>query len=283
MPAEAKAPTFDELMWPALVAMKALGGSATHEELLEKIIELEKIPEAVQNIMHTERQTKISYNLAWAKTYLGKAGALENPSHGVWAITEKGKALTEEGVEQIPVEVRKLYKLEKERKPKGSAEVEDLQPETKNWKDGLLAVLINQMKADAFERLAQRILRESGFVKVEVTGSSGDGGIDGVGVLRVKLLSFQVYFQCKKYKGSVSAGAIRDFRGAMVGRTDKGLFITTGTFTADAKKEATRDGAPAIDLIDGDLLCDLLKSLNLGVTTRMVEEVSIDPDWFAKI
>jgi restriction system protein len=282
MSPEAKAPTFDELMWPALVAMKALGGSATHEELLEKVVELGNISEAVQNVMHTERQTKISYNLAWAKTYLGKAGALENPSHGVWTITEKGKALTEEAVKQIPIEVRKLYKLEKDKKPKVHQGTEDLSPELKDWKDELLAVLINQMKAEAFERLAQRILRESGFVKVEVTGRSGDGGIDGVGVLRLALLSFQVYFQCKKYKGSVSASAIRDFRGAMVGRTDKGLFITTGTFTAEAKKEATRDGAPAIDLIDGDLLCDLLKSLKLGVVTRMVEEVTIDTDWFTK-
>jgi len=263
--------------------MKELGGSATHEELLDKIIELERIPEAVQNVMHTERQTRLSYNLAWAKTYLGKVGALENPSHGVWAITEKGKALTEEAVKQIPAEVRKQYKLEKDKKPEGRQEEEYLQPETKDWKDGLLAVLTGQIKADAFERLAQRILRESGFVKVEVTGRSGDGGIDGVGVLRLALLSFQVYFQCKKYKGSVSAGAIRDFRGAMVGRTDKGLFITTGTFTAEAKKEATRDGAPAIDLIDGDLLCDLLKNLKLGVSTKMVEDVTIDPEWFGKI
>jgi len=270
-------------MWPALVAMKALGGSATHEELLEKIIELGNIPESVQNVMHTERQTKISYNLAWAKTYLGKAGALENPSHGVWAITQKGKALTQDEVSQIPAEVRKQYKLEKEKKPKEHKEEQDLQPETKTWKDELLTVLTNQIKADAFERLAQRILRESGFVKVEVTGRSGDGGIDGVGVLRLALLSFQVYFQCKKYKGSVSAGAIRDFRGAMVGRTDKGLFITTGTFTAEAKKEATRDGAPAIDLIDGDLLCDLLKNLKLGVSTRIVEEISINPEWFSNI
>lgn len=282
MPSEPKAPSYDVLMWPAVVAMKALGGSATHEELLEKVIELEHIPETVQNVMHTERQTKISYNLAWAKTYLGKAGALENPSHGVWAITEKGKALTAGDVKQIPVEVRKQYKLEKDRKPKSNEE-EDLRPETKDWKDNLLTILTNQIKADAFERLAQRILRESGFVKVEVTGRSGDGGIDGVGVLRLALLSFQVYFQCKKYKGSVSAGAIRDFRGAMVGRTDKGLFITTGTFTAEAKKEATRDGAPAIDLIDGDFLCDLLKNLKLGVATKMVEEISIDSEWFGKI
>ena len=147
----------------------------------------------------------------------------------------------------------------------------------------MLGGLTNQLKPDAFERLAQRIMRESGFVKVEVTGRSGDGGIDGVGVLRLALLSFQVYFQCKRYKGSVSASAIRDFRGAMVGRTDKGLFITTGTFTADAKREATRDGAPVIDLIDGEYLCDLLKSLKLGVATKMVEEVAIDPEWFASL
>jgi restriction system protein len=89
MRAEAVVPTFDVLMWPALVAMKELGGSATHDELLEKVIELGHIPEAVQNVMHTERKTKLSYNLAWAKTYLGKVGALENPSHGVWAITPK--------------------------------------------------------------------------------------------------------------------------------------------------------------------------------------------------
>jgi restriction system protein len=270
-------------MWPALVAMKELGGSATHDELLEKVIELEHIPEAVQNVMRTERKTKVSYNLAWAKTYLGKAGAFDNPSHGVWVITEKGKTLTEAAVKQIPAEVRKQYKLERDDKPKDREEEEDLQPEAKDWKDRLLAVVTGQMKADAFERLSQRILRESGFVKVEVTGRTGDGGIDGVGVLRLALLSFQVYFQCKKYKGSVSAGAIRDFRGAMVGRTDKGLFITTGTFTAEAKKEAIRDGAPAIDLIDGDLLCDLLKSLKLGVETRMVEEVSNNPEFFGKI
>src|SRR6266852_6401488 len=193
MPSEPKVPTFDRLMWPALVAMKELGGSATHEELLDKIIELERIPEAVQNVMHTERQTRLSYNLAWAKTYLGKVGALENPSHGVWAITEKGKTLTEAAVKQIPAEVRRQYKLERGDRPKGREEEEEgLQPEAKDWKDRLLAVVTGQMKADAFERLSQRILRESGFVKVEVTGRTGDGGIDGVGVLRLALLSFQV-------------------------------------------------------------------------------------------
>jgi len=69
----------------------------------------------------------------------------------------------------------------------------------------------------------------------------------------------------------------------MIGRTDKGLFITTGTFTAEAKKEVTRDGAPPIDLIDGDQLGELLKSLKLGVTTKMVEDVTVAPEWFAGV
>lgn len=141
------------------------------------------------------------------------------------------------------------------------------------------------MDPSAFERLAQRLLRESDFVKVEVTGKSGDGGIDGSGVLRIGLISFQVLFQCKRYAGSVPSGTVRDFRGAMQGRADKGLIITTGTFTADARKEATRDGAPAIDLIDGEALCQLLKDKRLGVRVREVvrEEVEVLPEFFSEI
>jgi restriction system protein len=131
--------------------------------------------------------------------------------------------------------------------------------------------------------LCQLILRSSGFIKVQVTGKRGDGGIDGIGVLRIALLSFQVFFQCKRYIGTVGPGEIRDFRGAMVGRTDKGLFITTGTFTSEAKKEATRDGAPALDLIDGTQLCVILKDLKLGVETKTIEVVKIDESWFSHL
>jgi len=138
-------------------------------------------------------------------------------------------------------------------------------------------VLIHEISADAFERLSKRILRESGFVQVEVTGRTGDGGIDGKGIMKISgLLSFHVVFQCKKYQGSVSASDIRDFRGAMIGRADKGLFITTGTFTRSAIQEATRAGAPPIDLVDGDQLATKLKELGLGIKTEMVEQISVD-------
>jgi len=138
--------------------------------------------------------------------------------------------------------------------------------------------LLRGLQPDAFERLSQRVLRESGFIKVEVTGRTGDGGIDGVGVLRIQLISFQVLFQCKRYRDTVGASAIRDFRGAMVGRTDKGLFITTGRFTSEAKREATRDGAPPIELIDGEEFCELLKQLRIGVMTETIERVVIRSD-----
>ena len=156
--------------------------------------------------------------------------------------------------------------------------------EEEEWQEQLHTILATKMTPDAFERLTQRLLRESGFVQVEVTGKSGDGGIDGKGIARVNdLLSFHVIFQCKRYQGSVGAGAVRDFRGAMVGRADKGLFLTTGTFSSSAVKEAKRDGAPPIDLVDGNDLILKLRDLGLGVKKAHIERVTVDPDWFDNI
>ena len=162
----------------------------------------------------------------------------------------------------------------------GTAESEEMQ----SCKGDLHEVLTEELEPDAFERLARRLLRQSGFVQVEVTQRSGDGGIDGTGIIQLHgLLSFHVVFQCKRYQGSVSVGKVRDFRGAMVGRTDKGLLITTGTFTQKTKQEATRDGATPIDLIDGNDLVVMLKDLGLGVETEMVEKVKIYREWFQSI
>lgn len=280
-------PTFDRLMWPCLKALKAMGGSASNDELLAKVIELEAISEDVLSFIHTDnRQTKLGYNLAWAKTYLKRAGAIENSTRGVWSITDVGERMNEKDVDAVPSLVRR-QDYDSRRSEPSTQEAEDAADEQaptelQSWRDALLSQL-RQMDPSAFERLAQRLLREAGFIKVEVTGRSGDGGIDGIGVLRLNLLSFHVLFQCKRYSGSVAAREIRDFRGAMVGRSDKGLFITTGTFTADAKREATRDGAPAIELIDGDQLCDLLRQLKLGVKIELVERVVVDEEWLAKV
>jgi restriction system protein len=153
-----------------------------------------------------------------------------------------------------------------------------------SWKAELHRILTNELEPATFERLIQRLLRESGFIQVEVTGRTGDGGIDGKGIARIHgLMSFHVIFQCKRYQGVVSAGEVRDFRGAMVGRSDKGLFVTTGSFSREATKEAARDGAPPIDLLDGEQLADKLKEFRLGINVEMVERVSVESQWFKTI
>jgi restriction system protein len=236
-------------------------------------------------------QTEVEYRLAWARTYLKGMGALDNPERGIWVTTALGKELTEGEIEPR----RKVYlaELAEKRKQKKSAAAEagadpelaagtDAGDETGDWREELLGVLL-KMDASDFEHLSKRLLRAAGFINATVTGGSGDGGIDGVGVYRLSLVSFPVYFQCKRYRGSVGPEKVRDFRGAMQGRGDKGLLITTGHFTGSAKEEATRDGAPPIDLIDGELLCDLLKEHRLGVetTTRTIEDVRVIPEFFA--
>lgn len=238
-----RVPPYDRLMWPTLKALSAMGGSSTNEELLSKIIEQEAIAPEIAAVEHVDqRQTRLGYNLAWAKTYLKKIGAVENSARGVWALTKLGEALKVDDNAAIPSRVRRqdadVRRSRGQHSDVGAVPTNEGAAETALepfWKDELLAAL-RDMTAAAFERLAERLLREAGFIKVEVTGRSGDGGIDGIGVLRLTLLSFQVLFQCKRYQGSVGASAIRDFRGAMVGRSDKGLMITTGTFTSEAKK-----------------------------------------------
>ena len=290
--AQPEIPAHHQMMWPTLQAVIALGGSGSNQEISDKAIEIAGYSNDQQNVLHLDGpQTEIHYRMAWARTFLKAANALENSSRGVWSITEHGKTLTEVDMpavhQQFKTQAGKKSGPKKQSKsPQGKfISLEDgmaIPSELEDWRVHLLDVLQN-MDPASFERLSQRILRESGFTQVVVTGKSGDGGIDGVGVLRVALLSFQVFFQCKRYKGSVGSSAIRDFRGAMVGRTDKGLFLTTGSFTAEAKREATRDGAPVLDLIDGETLCDILKNLNLGVATQQVEQVTIEPGWFHSI
>ncbi len=280
-------PTFDSMLLPTIQALQILGGSGTTEEIYERVIQLLKLPDEVLEIPHgTTSQSEVEYRLAWSRTYLKKYGLLQNSARGVWSLVSTSVDLDELDAKEIVKAVRDGDK-NKATKPDASDEtVTALETETLEelaWHQQLHKLLLS-LEPAAFERLAQRLLRESGFIQVQVTGKSGDGGIDGVGIARINgFLSFHVLFQCKRYQGAVSASQIRDFRGAMQGRTDKGLFITTGTFTRDAIKEATRDGAPPIDLIDGEQLVQRLKELGLGVKITMIESVEVDNSWFSKI
>ena len=289
-------PSARALAFPVLEVVRGLGGSATIPEITEGVAKYVGLTEDQQAIPRGQGRTEVEYRLAWARTRLKILGLLTNSKTGVWSITDLGHSIKS----AAEVDARyKAYRLAKKQssdqapidldasvstEPEEELELElgpDGPADPDAWRDALLQTL-KAMPPDAFERLAQRLMREAGFSNVNVLGKTGDGGIDGVGTFRQSLVSWTVFFQCKRYAGSVSAGAVRDFRGAMSGRGEKGLLITTGTFTASAKTEASRDGAPTVDLVDGARLCDLLREKNLGVTSVQREEydVTVDPAFF---
>lgn len=282
-------PKYHHFLRPVLSQLESIGGSGSTAEINDNVAAAMKLSDAAIEVQYPSGNgAVVPDRISWARSYLKKAGLLESGGRGIWVLTDEGREALAWSPEKLKSVVEGTeYRLRPD-KQKVAIVVEptditsDVENEITDWKDGLLAKL-KSVEPSAFERLAQRMLRESGFVKVEVTGRAGDGGIDGTGILQLSLMSFHVLFQCKRYQGSVGSGAVRDFRGAMMGRTDKGLIITTGTFSPDARREATRDGAPPIDLIDGEALCDKLKELGLGVETRMVEEVVIKPDWFDQL
>ena len=276
-------PNYRHFMWPVLCAVRDLGGSARISEIVEKVIE---------NKGFTDEQRAVQYEISpgsilegrmgFARSALKLIGALDNSERGVWSLTRRGHTATEEQIWDWHREAEK----ERARRKKAADEAEALSDDEDaddpdSWKTDLLERL-QAMPPDAFERLAQRLLREAGFHNVEVLGKTGDGGIDGVGVYRLSLVSFPTYFQCKRYRGAVPSKEVRDFRGAMTGRGDKGLLITTGSFTRGAREESTRDGAPPIDLVNGDDLCDLLKEYRLGVkvAVRQIEDIQVEPEFF---
>ena len=291
-------PAYYDFFNVTLKALVELGGSGTNAEINQKVYELAGLSEDFLSVSHTEGEggaSEVDYRLGWTRSYLKYYGLIDNSSRGVWAIKDIAIDPDAYDADEIVAVVRALPN--KQNRAKAAKVTELVEPADEaslpdddvmeleaadGWKAEMLHTLYN-LSPDAFERLSQRLLRESGFSSVVVTGKSGDCGIDGKGIVNVNgLLSFPIIFQCKRYRGSVAPRDIRDFRGAMQGRADKGLVITTGTFTRDARKEATRDGVPNIDLIDGDALCEKLKELKLGVSVELVEQVSIDASWFAQ-
>ena len=211
-----------DLMWPMLRALEGLGGSASNSELDDRVATDMGIGEAVLDEIHGDGpQSEFAFRCAWARTRLRRIGAVDNSARGVWAITEDGRRIgSADEVLELSRRQRKEYRSGL-RDARAQAVDTDEQAEEAtvgdSWQAALLEVL-RRIEPSAFERLCQRLLREHGFTRVEVTGRSGDGGIDGTGVLRLNLLSFHVNYQCKRYAGTVGPGSIRDFRGALAAR-----------------------------------------------------------------
>lgn len=291
-----RVPRYSKLILPAFTALKELGGSGKNDEILDQVIKDLQIPDEVADISHLGKanQSELSYQLAWAKTYLAKYGVIENSARSVWSIKPDYAGVDILDEKKIVSSIAKSNALKREKKKNGQAsaadEPEDDDPvndsieypeEAKPWREKL-AEILQAMDPYGFERLAQRVLRESGFSQVEVTRKSGDGGIDGTGKLKINgIFSFNVAFQCKRYSGPVGAPAIRDFRGSLTTDIEKGVLITTGTFSKAAREEASNPGKQQIDLIDGEEF--ITKIAELGIGVRPVMTYEIDEEFFRKI
>lgn len=282
----AAGPHFVRYFGPVLNALRDLGGSARPAEVRDRVAALVELSDAAASETIPSGQLRFDNQVHWARFYLARAGYIDSSKRGVWTLTAKGQAANLSHSDSIAI-----FKDTHQAVKGLSDEAEESEEETapapeKPAATGLADYrsvahgLLLKMSPKGFEQFSQRLLREAGFQDVSVTGRSGDGGIDGIGILQVNaLVSFKVLFQCKRYSSSVTPSQVRDFRGAMQGRADKGIIITTGTFTADAKKEAVRDGVPPIELMDGERLIDMLEELELGLTPA--KAFVVDEGFFA--
>ena len=281
---------FADYMNPVIEAVNALGGSARPQEVYKYIAKSLNLPDEIVNEDKKSGGSRYENQVAWARFYLAKAGIIDSSRHGVWSLTDKGRKIDKLSNNEIQNLIKEVQAqstptdrtvrttptviIRKKTPPPEDDVTENVPPpEQSNYREELLEIILS-VSPTGFERLCQRLLRESGFQEVTVTQRTGDGGIDGIGILQVNpFVSFKVLFQSKRYSGSVSAPQIRDFRGAMMGRADKGIIITTGSFTADAKREAIRDGVPPIEIVDGEKLLSLFEQLELGLKPRTTYDV----------
>lgn len=291
-----RVPRYDKLIMPTFLALKELGGSGSNDEIFDRVVKDLALPDEVVDIPHrgNANLSEVQYQLAWSRTYLKKYGVIENSSRSIWSIRPDFV-----GVERLDEKeiVRVVHKNTHSKTPVQPQSTEssnslsdeidaenidvEYPEEAKPWRVRLSEIL-QTMDPYGFERLAQRVLRECGFSQVEVTKKSGDGGIDGTGKLKINgIFSFNVAFQCKRYSGLVGAGAIRDFRGSLTTDIEKGVLITTGTFSKAAREEASNPGKQQIDLIDGEEFISKIAEYGIGV--KAVTSYEIDEEFFEKV
>lgn len=268
---------------PLLDALRDLGYSGKPKEVTNKIAENEKLDDKTLESTLKSGIKRFENQVAWARQYLTWEGLLDSTTRGTWTLTEKGKStyLDYDQAHTLFLKWVEIHQKARKNKTKITNLPEEEQEEVDmNAETNLLDVL-QSLSPSGFENVCKELLREHGFENVIVTGRSHDGGIDGYGILEINpFVSFKVLFQCKRYKGTVSRAQIGDFRNAVMGRGDKGIMLTTGTFSKDAEREASRDGVLAIELIDGEKLVKMFEKVELGVKPKVIYEVV--PQYFEK-
>ena len=273
---------FVKWMGPLLDCLRSLGGSAKPKEVSDWIADNLQLSDEQREETLKSGQQRFHNQVQWARQYLVWEGLLDSSRRGVWTLTQKGwkTKVTE-------LDGRKLFKKWVDIHSKSRTKAVDVVTINDSAHDEIIAevplevvaeesllMVLRSLPPKGFELVCKRLLHESGFEKVTVTGKPHDEGIDGVGILQINpFVSFKVLFQCKRYKGTVSRAEVGDFRNAMIGRADKGIILTTGIFSTDAIREANREGAPPIELVDGEKLVSMFEGVKLGVVPQIVYEV----------
>lgn len=278
-----KGPNFVQWFGPLLEALKELGGSATPKEAVERVAVIAKVPQEQREETLKSGMERFANQVHWARQYLVWAGLIESSKRGLWNLTPEGfrASLNQDESLEIFNRIRERNIRPEKNKPTkgGSSKSNQIHPEDSEQGDEdeefeRFIVVLQSLSPGGFERLSLRLLREAGFDRLEVTGRSNDGGVDGIGVLQVnELVSFNVVFQCKKWANAVPPKEIRDLRGAMAGRADKAIFLTTSRFTNSAREEAVRPGADPVELVDGEKLYEMFKKYELGLKPRTVYDI----------
>jgi restriction system protein len=285
---------FVKWMGPILDALRHLGGSGTPQEVSEKIAETHNISDGKREELTASGIPRFHNQVCWARQYLVWEGYIESSKRGVWTLSSTGskKRLSDEEARQLFLKWVGIFT--KRRKAKQQTVKEEIPPtktnatyeephqETTSYKERLVSIL-RSLSARGFEELCLLLLRENGFENLRLTSRGKDGGIDGISTLRINpFVSFKVLFQCKRYNGKypIKREQIGDFRNAMLGRADKGIFITTGYFSAEAEREANREGVPPIELVDCEKLIEMFEKTEFGL--RAVTTYEIELQFFEK-
>lgn len=268
---------------PLLDALRDLGDSGRPVEVSSRIAQNLELPEEMLDATLKSGGKKFHNQVAWARQYLVWEGYLDSSKHGTWKLTSKGKKarLTIDDAKAIVKKWVAFHQKARQQKvdntqPEMLLEIDTEEPSEAD--EATLIEVLRSLSPEGFEKVCRELLRESGFENVEVTGRPADGGIDGYGTLEVNpFVSFKVLFQCKRYAAgnTVSRAQVGDFRNAMIGRAEKGIMITTSTFSNQAVQEANRDGAPAIELVDGQKLVEMFERVELGLRKKTVYTVDI--------
>jgi restriction system protein len=303
-------PDFQTLMLPVLKQLAA-GGEQPPVKVREAVATaLQLTPEDLAALLPSGRQTTFANRVAWALGYLKQAGLLESPRRGVYRLTDRGQAALSDNVDRVDIQYLKRFpEFVAFRTPGTPTQPDvDLMPESAKadassltpdeqmrvgyarLRESLAAQVlerVRQVTPKFFEELVVDLLVAMGYGgsredAAAVVGRSGDEGIDGI-IKEDRLGLDAIYVQAKRWKDSVGRPDIQRFAGALQGqRARKGVFITTSTYSADAKSYVT-NLQTTIVLIDGKELAELMIDHGVGVSEADVLKVlKLDEDYFAE-